>query len=714
MTKKALLIAEKPSLMRDIQKVYNKKPLKDLDVDFASFVGHVMGLQEPKEYTPEWEKWDVNVLPMIPSKFVYTPSKNTMDVYKDLVKKIKNGNYDYIINACDAGREGQHIFHAFYDTLNLKTPILRFWVSSQTDVEIEKALNNLIDYSKDTKLKNMTYASKARSYFDWLVGLNSTRALTVNNKHFGYAVPVGRVMTPTLRILVDRELEIRNFVPKPFWEIKGTFNHANGKYVGTYFNSEEEEPSRLKTKEKALAVINSLSKNGVVKEVSKKKETKYAPNLPNLQSISSEANIAFGYTMDETLAIVQALYEKKIVSYPRTDSQYITPELAKELPTMLAAAGMFPELKSVVDGISAQQMKDMASNKKYVDAKKVTDHYAIVPTGVKVNVNNLPKNEYNIFILICKRLVAIFMNPNLKEKTEIITEVDSHLFKSIGSVLIDNGYLSIYATKSSDNLLPAISKKDSVEVDGTDILEKKTTPPSRFNDSTLGNIMENAGRLLDDEEMKDTMRSCGLGTSATRGGIVKKLITIGMLKHDGKGKTKNIVPTDYGINLIKALGDRDITKVDLTAEWEGKIQAVEEGRLDPRALLNEMIEYTKDVIDDLKGQKFDIHNPNFVPKKGTGGAKSSTPREVIGKCPSCGNDVFETDKFYLCNEYKKTCQFLISKTLKGAKIPKTEMKKILAGKETKELTFEWSPGKKGEAKLKYENGKLNFIFPPRK
>ena len=425
--KKALLIAEKPSLMRDIQAAYNKKPLRDLDIDFASFVGHVVSLQQPKDYKKEWEKWDVNVLPMVPSKFVYQPTSSAMKVYKDLVSKIKAGNYDYIINACDAGREGQHIFHAFYDGLGFKVPTLRFWAQSTTEAELTKALNSMKEYDKTPSYQHMTAASKLRAYFDWLIGLNSTRAITVNNKHFGYPVPVGRVMTPTLRIIVDRELEIRNFVPKPFWEIKATFKtDKNETYEGTYFDADAiENPSRLDKKELAEKIQKGLANSGKVTSLTKKKQVSNAPNLHSLQQLSNEANRAYGYTMAETLGIVQTLYEKKILSYPRTDSTFITTELAKDFPKMLKASKMVPGLDKVIDGIASSTINAKMKDKKYVDDKKVSDHYAIVPTGVTASFGNLPQKEQNILTLVCKRLVAIFLDPQVKEKTEVITEVDN-------------------------------------------------------------------------------------------------------------------------------------------------------------------------------------------------------------------------------------------------------------------------------------------------
>ena len=278
-----------------------------------------------------------------------------------------------------------------------------------------------------------------------------------------------------------------------------------------------------------------------------------------------------------------------------------------------------------------------------------------------------------------------------------------------------NTYMDLYNTKSSDNELPLLTKGEQVALDKADILEKKTTPPSRFTDETLGSIMENVARLLEEGEMKEVMKeSGGLGTSATRGGIIEKLINIEMVQYEGKGKVKNFVPTEYGINLIKSLGDRDITKPELTAQWELRLKEVEEGNLNARQVLNEMIEYTQDAVGELKLTKFDIYNPKFVPKNG-GGTSAPKEREVIGTCPKCkSKNVVMTDKYYLCEGYKDTCDFLISQTLKGAKITKAEAKKLITGKETKDLTFTWGPGKKGDAKLKWENDKLNFIFPPRK
>ncbi|WCK57734.1 DNA topoisomerase (plasmid) [Aneurinibacillus sp. Ricciae_BoGa-3] len=687
---KALLIAEKPSLMNEIKEVYKKLGHKDT-ITFKSFAGHTMELREPQDYKSEWGKWDLSVLPMIPERFGYKPKKDKQAMFKELKSEIQNGDYDYIINACDPGREGQHIFFSFYDSLGVKLPVKRIWHEDLTENELKRALDNLRD-ENEPALKNMTVASKYRAYFDWLIGLNGTRAVTlVANKK----INVGRVMTPVLKILVDRELELRNFVPKDFWEIEADF----GKYKGIYFDEANENETKFFEKAKAEAKVKQFGNKGTVVKVEKKKETKYAPGLHSLQELSNEANRTFGYTMAETLKIAQDLYEKKILSYPRTDSPYITEAIAKEFPKYLKSVLSVPELKDKASLVmkDTSVLASVAKNKKYVDNSKVSDHYAIIPTGVSVDLSKLSAKEQNIFSMVCRRFLAIFFPPMVTNKTNIVTESNGHKFNTTGSVLVNMGYMELYTYKGNDNVLPDVNKGEVFDLKGTKLLQKKTTPPQRYNDETLGKAMENAGRFVEDEELSSVLKEAkGLGTPATRGGIVEKLVKLEMIERKGSGKVKSFHAKDFGIEIIQSLNGKDITLPELTATWEQKLSSIEDGTYQPKDFYDEMIVYVKQMMDDFKHTHVSVSR--------------TSDKEVLGKCPKCQANVVEGKNFYLCANYKKSCDFIIGKEMLGAKISKTEVKKLLTGKETKELEFTWKSGKKGKAKLKVNGSILDFVF----
>lgn len=680
---RALLIAEKPSLMREIQSAYHTFGHKDT-IEFKSFAGHTMGLINPDKYKEEWAKWDLATLPLVPDKFIYEPTKDKLDMYKDIKKTIENGNYDYLINGCDPGREGQHIFFSFYDSIGCNLPVKRIWHNDVTEQELKRALDNLRDETEPA-LVNMTKSSKLRAYFDWLIGMNFTRAFSIVG---GQKMNLGRVMTPTLKILVDRELEIKNFVPKNFWEIEADF----GKYKGIYFN--EDGDTQFWKQSDAQKIINSLEANSTVKVVNQEKDVKYAPQLHSLSALQNEANSTYGYTMKETLSITQALYEKKFVSYPRTDSSHLTSAISKDFSNMLRPLLHISELADKTKAIISDSkiLSNVSSNKKYVDDKKVSDHYAIVPTGLTPDFGRLTDKEVNIYMLIAKRFLSIFLPPMVSQKTSVITENNGHLFKTSGSVLESMGFMELYNYKSKDNILPALKKGETVLLKNSNLITKQTTKPVRFTEKALNTAMENAGRFVDDEELKLVLKkSKGIGRPATRGDIVEKLVSLNMIER----KKTSLYATDYGIGIIQSLNGHDITSPELTATWEEKLLDIEANQFDPNIFYKEMIAYIQKEVEDLKKLKVFI----------------SSSKDSLGSCPKCGKHVIEGKKYYLCEAYKNGCDFLFGKTFLEAKITKAEIKKILSGKPSKELDFTKN-GKTWKAKLAVnkDKGSIDMIF----
>lgn len=693
---RALLIAEKPSLMREVQAVYKTMNYPD-QIDFKSFRGHTMTLFAPGDYTPEWEKWDLNTLPMIPSKFKYKVIENGdyFNIYQDIKKTIEFGNYDYLINCCDPGREGQLIFHSVYESLGCKLPVKRFWNNGMTEQAIRDALTHMEDDLNTPRLKNMIHASKLRADFDWLIGMNFTRAFSIGANQ-RKALPLGRVMTPVLNMIAQREMELKNFKAKPYWEIEADF----GTYSGIYFDHEFENETKFFEKEKAERLIHSLIGSGKVEKVEKKVEKKYAPSLHSLADLQREANKVFGLTMSETLDIVQELYESKYLSYPRTDSAYVTKDEAKRFPQLLIAIKDIPEVSKYVTPLLSDEgaVKKTANNKKYVDDSKVSDHYAIIPTGKSVDYDHLTKRQQQIMGLVAKRFVSIFMPPNVVNKTMIITDLEGRKFKTNGNEVVDKGYTVLYKTKFNENSLPPLQVNQQVNLVEAKLNEKATTPPNRYTDATILEAMINAGRFLEDKSLKEVLKSSeGIGTPATRGSIIEKLISLKMIER----KKKTFYATDYGISIIQNLNGHLVASPELTAQWEQKLKSIEACQLEPMVFWHEMLAYIKTATEEFKKMTYQIQ----------GGATTYANSEIklIGTCPKCGQKVAAGKNYYFCTEYKKTCDFISGRTILGTKISEANMKKILQGKASNVLTF-----KKTDENGEKKSWKAALIYSPDK
>ena len=695
---RALLIAEKPSLMREVQAVYKTMNYPD-EIDFKCFRGHTMTLYAPADYTKDWEKWDLNTLPMIPKKFKYKVIEDDrgdyLSIYQDIKKTIEFGNYDYLINCCDPGREGQLIFHSVYESIGCKLPVKRFWNNGMTEQAIMDALNHMEDDLNTPRLRNMIHASKLRADFDWLIGMNFTRAFSISANQ-RKALPLGRVMTPVLNMIAQREMELKNFQTKSYWEIEADFSD----YKGTYFDHQNENETKFFDEQKASDLIKSLPSSGTIESVEKKVEKKYAPSLHSLADLQKEANKAFSLTMSETLEIVQELYEAKYLSYPRTDSAHITKDEAGRFPQLLAAIKNIPDVSTYIEPIlnDTQIIKRTANNKKYVDDNKVTDHYAIIPTGKVVDYQRLSKRQQQVMSLVAKRFVAIFMPPSVVNKTSIITNVGGHKFKTTGNEVVDKGYTVLYQTKFNENSLPSLVANQSVPLVETKLNEKSTTPPNRYNDGSILEAMINAGRFLEDKSLKEVLKSSeGIGTPATRGSIIEKLIHLKMIER----KKKTFYATDYGISIIKNLNGHLVASPELTAQWEQKLKAIEACQLEPMTFWYEMLEYIKVATEEFKQMTYQI--------QGVATSYHQSNLKLIGTCPKCGQKVAVGKNYYYCVEYKKTCDFISGKTILGTKISETNMKKILQGKCSNLLTF-----KKVDDKGEKKTWKAALVYHPQK
>ncbi|MGE7666065.1 DNA topoisomerase [Ureibacillus composti] len=682
--KRALLIAEKPSLMRDIQKVYKKTTLP-YEIDFASFVGHVVELKEPHEYKPEWKKWNLDVLPMIPERYEFRVKKSAYKVYKDLEQTLKSNHYDFIINACDAGMEGENIFYSFYKRVGCKLPVKRFWTSQTTDTAIQKALQQLID-ENDAMIRNLRNAAMYRSVFDWLIGLNLTRVATVKG---GRIIKVGRVMTPTLAIVVKRELEIRNFKPEPYFQIEIDLDSFKAMWFDPKTND-----NKIKNKQLAEAIKLQLMDLAKVVDVKTERKSMYAPSLHSLLELQKEANKFFGLTSAQTLKIAQGLYEKKLITYPRTESKHLPAAFAKSIEDNIQSLANLNEYQEVVKNIlsNKSQIEYVRHSKRYVDDKKLTDHHAITVTDVAIGKKKLTADELKIYHLIARRLLSIFLPPYVIDKTAVVLQSGEHFFKANGITVIDRGYTVLYEgfNKKNERPLPILQTNMELPIRQIEVLSKMTEPPQRYTDSTLLDAMFHAGRFVEDKELQRILKDAeGIGTSATRAEIIEKLISIGMIGRQGK----SFIATQFGIDVIESLGNHDVVSPVLTAIWSKKLKDIVDGQLSSRQFYGDMLQFVQETTARLKSIEMEVAEKQTV---------------VVGKCIKCGSSVEEGFKGYACSN--KACKFFISKTLMKAKITSTDAKKLLTGKETREIRFTWKSGKKGKAKLKLNGEKLEFVF----
>ena len=657
------------------------------DIDFAAFVGHVVELKEPHEYHAEWKKWNLDLLPMMPGKYEFRVKKSAYKVYKDIETLLKTNDYDFIINACDAGMEGENIFYSFYKKSGCRLPVKRFWTSQTTDSAIRHALENLID-ENDGLIRNLRNAAMYRMIFDWLVGLNLTRAATVKG---GRTIKIGRVMTPTLAIVVKRELEIRHFVPAPYFQLELDM----GEFKALWYDPVA-KTNKLETMEAAEAIRMKLTEKAKVARIETERKTIFAPSLHSLLELQKEANKFYGFTSSETLKIAQSLYEKKLITYPRTESKHLPTAFAKKITGNLKAAAGLQHVAQTANDILGNQahIQKVMHSKRYVDDKKLTDHHAITITEVPVGRKSLTPGESKIYDLIVKRLLAIFLPPYVLDKTNVTLICGDEQFKANGHIVIDKGYTVLYDSykKKEDKPLPHMQEGTELQVLENQVLSKMTEPPSRYTDSTLLDAMYHAGRFVEDKHLQAILKDAeGIGTSATRAEIIEKLISIGMMAREGK----SLAATDFGIDVIESLGDHDVVSPVLTAVWSKKLKDIVDGTLDSRQFYSEMKQFIQETTDRMKRLEMAVQEKQVV---------------TVGSCVSCGEQVVEGFKGYSCTN--KACKFFISKTLMKGKITPTDMKKLLAGKETREIRFTWKSGKKGKAKLKLAGEKLEFVFAP--
>jgi DNA topoisomerase-3 len=670
---KTLIIAEKPSVALDISRALGgfKREGDYFENDnyvLASSIGHLLSLVAPND--PKRGKWTFAHLPVIPAEFELGPTdKRSAERLKLLVKLLKRKDVSAIINACDAGREGELIFRYIVQYAGVNKPVQRLWLQSMTQTAIREAFNKL---RNDDDLKPLEDAARSRAEADWLVGINGTRAMTAFNSKDGgfFKTPVGRVQTPTLAIVMEREERIRKFKPRNYWEVHATFVAAAGLYTGRWFDPKfikdeldpEKRDSRLWSETAAKTIVAACREQpGTVTEESKP-TTQMSPALFDLTSLQREANSRFGFSAKATLSLAQTLYERhKALTYPRTDSRYLPEDyLPTVKQTVAALADASGGAASAVQPFAKQLGESgwIKPNKRIFDNKKVSDHFAIIPT-LQVP-KELSDAESKIYELITRRFLAVFFPPAEFRVTTRITQVQGHHFKTEGKVLVSPGWMAIYGRQvqgDDTNLIP-VAQNESVKTEDIDAKGLVTKPPARFTEATLLSAMEGAGKLIDDEALREAMSERGLGTPATRAAIIEGLLNEGYLRREGR----EMVPSAKArqlITLLSGLGVSELTSPELTGDWERRLKQIEQRQLDRTAFMRDIAQMTQVIVKRAKEYERDTVPGDY--------ATLQTP------CPKCGGVVKENYRRYACT----SCDFSIGKHPGGRTFEIDEVETLL-------------------------------------
>lgn len=699
---KKLVISEKPSVAADIARVLGRaKKCDDYyendEYVIASALGHLVELNMPADIDKKYARWSLSNLPIIPEKFKLKPIEKTKAKLAALKKLLSRKDIDGVINACDAGREGELIFTYIYEITKCKLPRQRLWVSSMTPSSILEAFSNL---KSQEEMESLQDAARCRSESDWLVGINGTRAIT--SRMYGSRgkslASVGRVQTPTLAMIVEREHEIQNFKPTRYWKITAEFEIANGKYEGVYqrpdFKQKDKDANdkadRIWSHADAERVLNEVSAGGEAKVSDKKTHSKQiAPRLYDLTTLQREANNKYSFPANKTLSIAQSLYEKhKMITYPRTDSRALPDDyrgvVVRTMESMAEPYRRFAQ-KAVDEGYVKK------AGKRIFDSKQVSDHFALMPTDV--SGKKLTDDEAKIYDMIARRFVAAFYPEAVFDVTTRISAVGSNIFKTEGKVLRSAGWLDVYNKETSDKeILPQLAdEKERAKMLEARLKEESTKPPARYTEATLLSAMEGAGKLLDDEELADAMKDKGLGTPATRAQIIENLIAHKLVERE----RRDLIPTARAESLIRfldALAIDALTSPSMTGEWEQKLRLIERKQLSRKTFMDGICAMTTQIVDKAR---------NFVEEE-------VESHEVDIPNPIDGSKLIETFRAYKSKDGK----FIIYKTIGNRKISEEEVRELVTkGKVGPLEGFKSKMGRPYTATLKLdENFAVKFQF----
>ncbi|MEA2474600.1 MAG: topoisomerase, partial [Thermoleophilaceae bacterium] len=704
---KTLVIAEKPSVGRDLAAALpgsfktsqEKTFIEGDDYVITWAVGHLVGLAAPDEYDPKLKKWRFADLPILPERFKLVPNdEKSRKQLKAVHKLIAREDVDQIVNACDAGREGELIFAYLYETSGHRKPVQRLWLSSMTRRAIEEAFSHL---RPGQEMERLEAAARSRSEADWVVGMNATRAASIRLRAaFDGAVSLGRVQTPTLALVARREEEIRAFKPEPYWLVEAGFlAGADRAYRGRYLGGK-----RIAEDLAARIVEETREGTGEITKLEKKEERERSQLLYDLTSLQRHANTLFGFSARRTLSAAQRLYEEhKAITYPRTSSRYLPGDQIPEIKPTAELVGHNPAYRKASEYVVSL---DKLPLERVVNDAKVQDHHALIPTKSEHDLERMGSDELKIYDLVAKRFLSVFHPEAVFERTRVETTVAEHVFRTSGRRLLEAGWKSVYGEEADtgqageddtggDQMLPKLDQGEAVKVTEVESLRKETQPPRRFTEASLLGAMETAGKDIEDAEVREAMKESGIGTPATRAAIIERLIDVAYIEREGRA----LVATDKGIQVIRLLGAHPLTSPELTGDWERRLGLIEQGQDSRPSFMSDIAKFATETVaelDKLKDVKIERAN--------------------LGPCPVCGRDVIETRKGYSCwSKDDPGCGFVIWKKKAGKILPASVVKELMATNKTeKPVTgFKGRSGRTFRAKLKLEqadDGKWRVEF----
>jgi len=692
-------IAEKPSVAREIAQILGATTKHDGYFEGNGYAvtytfGHLCTLCEPVDYKPYWKSWDLNNLPMLPEKFKTKVTKNSGIEKQFKIVKSLFDKADVVINCGDAGTEGELIQRWVLGQANYKGKVQRLWISSLTPEAIKEGFENLKP-SKD--YDNLYYAGFSRAIGDWLLGINATRLYTV--KHGGYkqVLSVGRVQTPTLAMVVNRFSEIENFKPKPYWELQTMYRNTLFAYEeGRFFKMEAGEKLAKKVKEYDFEIVS----------IKKKKAKEYAPKLFDLTGLQVYCNTRFGFSADETLKIVQSLYEQKVVTYPRVDTTFLPSDIYPKVAGILSKLSKYSKLTLPLLG------KKIKKSAKVFNDKKVTDHHAIIPTGIE---NNLQYNQQKVYDSIVKRFIAVFYPDCEVSNTTVIGKADDVNFKTTGKEILKDGWKVVFKfgqdskgenskasnISSKSNLLPEFKKGEKGPHEPS-FLEKQTKPPNQFTEASLLRAMETAGKQVENDELRDLMKENGIGRPSTRANIIETLFKRQYIKRN----KKQILPTVTGIALIDIIKNELLKSAELTGQWEKQLKDIEKGEFSAGLFIENMKKMVDDLVYEVRSDKSraNISQAQVLKQRENKAKKKKIAGITAEKCPKCklGN-LLKGKSAYGCSQFISGCDFVLPFKVYGKKISEKQFIRLLQKGSTVNLKGFKDNDKANEGLLRFDD-----------
>ncbi|HHY43559.1 MAG TPA: DNA topoisomerase III [Coprothermobacter sp.] len=677
-----LIVTEKPSVARQIAAALGKPKKEGNHLVVGEYViahamGHLLQFAYPEHYGERYKKWRLEDLPIMPKEDAW----QLVPISKTAVKQLEEikslwAEADMVISATDAGREGELIFRLIQEYVGIEKPVKRLWLQSLTKETIREQIKQLLDLSE---LDNLYASALARAKADWLVGINASRAFTVVSKKEVFSI--GRVQTPTLAILVDREKEIQNLVPRIYYKVKVRFEVEGKSFWAESLREYEQEEAEKLAQElvgKTLAVTEQTEEEQKIKP----------PLLPDLGDLQKFTSRTFKWSAQKTLKILQKLYENALITYPRTDSRYLPTDMKKQV------IGTANQLETVFEKGNWEYVKKLNNRGRIFNNARVTDHFAIIPTG---KIKELKGDDERMFNYVVDRFLAAFYPPALETHQRTVFSYGDHLFEYAAIRVDDPSWYAILGGKESQDLLPQIAEVTVLE---TAAERRQTRPAPRFTDGTLIAAMETAGKMVESEELAEILKEKGIGTPATRAEIIERLIEMGYVQRNGP----QLIPTSKGIMLIDALREvklQSLTEPELTGEWERRLGLIEKGKETPESFMWSIEEYVKDIVNTLSKEE----------SSKTLKSKQNMP---IAKCPFCDGYILEGQKSYYCSNWKEGCKFRVWKNMNGGVITADDVRRLVAEGRTRLKRFRSKAGKAYRAFVVLKDGEVAIEFPTRK